>query len=928
MLAQTRDDVALRTGTHPISIIRESKQPVVLLYAELPRVDRTLLGMFAARRLVIASQRGRRVLAGALGGDHGDPATIALAAANDLVAAGARVVLHLDGLRVAQGTLHGEAITKPESWLPASPWTGVLVTRALASVMQAPTRDADDHPGFRAIAAETARAELFGREALLTDLASEAAVVLLGPRPAGPGFALLVGDAGVGKTAFGEELARRLTDLGVRVHSGTVPLPGAGNPSFAALGALVPSPDPAALVRDLGDALRAAARVQPLAVIVDDLHLADHELLDALEYATLGGEPLPLWVLGLAAPRLDARRPNVGARAERHRRDVLGPLDEEAAVALAAALLRPAEYPPLRALRRLTAIAQGNPLHLATLAREIHERGAIRTRGGAHFLDTSALDELSPAALGPWLAARELAGLPEELVALARICAVLAGGGEVGRDELTAVVDSVERAGGATTTIDGGIGLGELAAAGLLANSEDGSRFRQALVEEGIYATTDEAERRAIHRAALIRWQARSESDPETAVHIARHAEAVGERALAARAFGVIARRAVAKHRLLEAEQALEGELRNLEGDGAVRARALLARANVRAHQQRTADATTDIEAAIATAVELGDGELEVESMFELARVRDLAQDFDRSRAVTEAAAARLDQLVAPSAMLVSEAELARARVAFRLDQYADTVEQLRSIMDKPPDDRLYEIEVVAALIYAPSLVRIGELDRAERIFEDLIARCRANDDMFHLCGAYTNRNWLWSVTGALDRSADDLRLVIQVAREGGLPTIERAATYNLGEDRLWQGALDEALRLARRSFALQAAHGEGGDTLPDRMLLARVHAARGEHDEVRELLAGFAGEEFEDADEAFLGILTASLVATPRHVWEALLARTAGTDPATRLEQHHLLSRQYAPTDAERALVKDLLAAAPIWAPRAHEFETLLHSK
>ncbi|HET9988993.1 MAG TPA: serine/threonine-protein kinase, partial [Kofleriaceae bacterium] len=272
MLAQTGADISLRTGTHPISIIRESKQPVVLIYAELPRVDRAFLGMFAARRLVIASQRGRRVLASALGGEHGDPVALALAAADDLAAAGARVALHLEALRVAQGVPQGEAITTPESWLPASPWTGVLVTRALATVMQSPTREAAEHPGFRALAAEAGRAELFGREALLTDLASDAAVALLGARPGGPGFALLVGDAGVGKTAFGEELARRLTGLGVRVHSGTVPLPGAGKPSYAALGALVAPPNPATLVRDLGDALRAAARARPLAVIVDDLH--------------------------------------------------------------------------------------------------------------------------------------------------------------------------------------------------------------------------------------------------------------------------------------------------------------------------------------------------------------------------------------------------------------------------------------------------------------------------------------------------------------------------------------------------------------------------------------------------------------------------------------------------------------------------------
>ncbi|MEP6861823.1 MAG: protein kinase [Deltaproteobacteria bacterium] len=923
MLVQTRADVALRTGSYPISIIRESQQPVVLLYAELPRIDRALLGMFAAHRLVIASQKGRRVVAGALGGEHGDPAALALAAAHDLVTAGARVALHLEALRVTNGVLLGEAVAKPETWIPATPWTGVVITRSLAAVIQAPTREAADHPGFRAPASETGRAQLIGREALLADIASDAAVALLdhGSRssPGGPGFALLVGEPGVGKTAFGEELGRRLAELGVRVHTGTVPLPGAGKPSYAALGDVVSAPRPASLVRDLGDGLRAAAREAPLAVILDDLHLADHDLLDALEYATLGGEPLPLWVLGLAAPRLDARRPNVGVRAERHRRDVLGPLDDEAAVALAAELLRPAEYPPLRALRRLTAIAQGNPLHLATLAREIHERGAIRVRGGAHFFDTSVLDELSPAALGPWLAARELAGLPEELVALARICAVLAGGGEVGRYELTAVVDSVERAGGATTTIDAAIGLRELAAAGLLTTVAHGSQFRRALVEEGVYATTGEAERRAVHRAALEFWRARGQADVAAAARVARHAEAVGEAGAAARAYGVVAQHAHAAHRLIEAEQAREGELRNLPATGAARVRALIGRAEVRSHLQRTDDAIADLDAAVELAAEDGDVELQLEADFALARACDLGDDYDRSREVTEAAVVKLFESRLESPHLNREATLAAARMSFRAEAFAEAAAQLRDLLAAPGD---YETEVVAALLYGPALAKLGELPLAEQVFATLIARCRASDDLFHLCAAYGNRCWLWSANGKVERAAEDLRLAIQVAREAGLPSLERVSTWNLAEDRLWQGSLDESLQLARRSLALQAAHGRSG-TLPDRMLLARILAARGERSELPALLDELVTELPDGPERAMLDLLEASTTEAPPARWGELLAQIDPLEPGARLELLHLAARHNALRDEDRAQLGELVERAPIWAARVHELDT-----
>ncbi|MEO8846468.1 MAG: protein kinase [Kofleriaceae bacterium] len=949
LLMQDRSSSGRSFATQPISILRESKQPVVIVYAVLPRVDRALLGMFAARRLVVASQRGRRVIAAALGGEHGDPATIAIAAARDLAAAGARVALHLEALRVgseASGpSVEGEAIEKPEAWLPVGTWTGVLVTRALASVLQSPTRDTAEHPGFRALAEEAERAELIGRERLIGDLMSDAAAALLGTmsaapatgpvtiangvaqpylvtreRVGGPGFSLVVGDAGVGKTALAAELAVRLRDLDVDVHLGTVALPGTGKPSYAALGELVDTSVGNNLIRTLGDALRTRARARPLAVILDDLQLADHDLLDALEYATLGGEALPLWVLGIAGPRIDARRPNLGRRAESNRRFVLEPLDDEAAVALAAKLLEPAEYPPLRALRRLVGIARGNPLHLATLTRDLHERGAIRDRaGGVPYFDTSMLEELSPAALGPWLAARELSGLAVELVALARICAVL--GGEIQRDELTAIVEAVERAGGATTTIDAGVGLHELEVAGLLVASKHGAQFSQALVEEGIYATTDEAERLTIHRAALGWWGPRVE-DVAAAERVARHAERVGEAAIAARAFGVVARHAQVAHRLIEAEQARQGELRNLPANNADRVRALLGRADARSHQQRSEIAIEDAEAAVEISITLGDPELEIEARLALSRVLDLATDFDRSRDMTETALAKLATVASATPELRREAALAQARSAFRAEDFVETTQQLRAIVNQPTEDG-YEVEVVAALIYGPSLARLGELAEAEKVFADLIARCVARDDLFHLCAAYGNRNWLWSANGMVERAAEDLRLTIQVAREAGLPGLERVATWNLAEDRLWQGSLEEALRLARRSLALQSGHGDG-NTQPDRMLLARVLAARSEYPELHDLVRALREEGFDGADLAMIELLEAAIVDAPVVRWDELLAKIDTLDEGTQLELWHLAARHHRLHGDARGKIAALVAGAPIWAPRIHEFEPL----
>src|SRR5262249_6489175 len=275
---------------HSVSMVSEGRQPVVLLWAELPRVDRALLAALGAHKITLISQRGRRVLGAVVGAEHADPASTAIAAARELAAAGARVALHLDLLHV-KPQLCGVAIDRPQDWLPAVPWTGVVLTRALATVTQAPVRQSELGSGFVQLGEAGAITELFGRDVLISDLLADAAAALA---RTGPGFPLLVGDHGIGKSALATALAPRLRELGARVHLGAVPPPGGGGPGHGALADVIGAPE-GPLVRAIGDALRAAAREQPLAIILDDVQLADHDLLDALEYATLGGEPLALW---------------------------------------------------------------------------------------------------------------------------------------------------------------------------------------------------------------------------------------------------------------------------------------------------------------------------------------------------------------------------------------------------------------------------------------------------------------------------------------------------------------------------------------------------------------------------------------------------------------------------------------------------------
>ena len=128
-------DQSRRTGrAAPLDVVDPARasSPSCCVWAELPRVDRTLLDMLTSRKLAIVSRRGRRAARRAgrcrarRSGRRRDRRR-----ARDLAAAGARVALpprgadraadSPDGTRAARRC--GRAAPK---WLPRPPWTGVV----------------------------------------------------------------------------------------------------------------------------------------------------------------------------------------------------------------------------------------------------------------------------------------------------------------------------------------------------------------------------------------------------------------------------------------------------------------------------------------------------------------------------------------------------------------------------------------------------------------------------------------------------------------------------------------------------------------------------------------------------------------------------------------------------------------------------------
>jgi eukaryotic-like serine/threonine-protein kinase len=850
----------------PVSLMRDRPQPVVMMWAELARLDRNVLAMLAAHKFRVVSQRGRRVLAVILASDHPTPSSEALDVGQELVALGARVAVHLADCVVLGERVTGAALESPESWLPSGAWTGLRLSGAFAATVDRAVVPADDGaPGFAMLAAQGA-GDVFGRKTVLEQLRDRIA-----PDGSGPGLVVVTGDVGVGKSTVAEALRKMLVEeRGLRVSLAAITPPGRDrgpNSNAQVFSPFLTDWNKRPVMPELADALRALAKDAPVVMILDDVDFAEHELLDAIEYMTLGGgERCALWVVCFASEQLLERRPDFGKRAPTWHREQLKGLEMEPAIELATKWLAPVDYVPVASLRSLLTVAGGNPLHIVSLCRELRERGAVQQReDGGFFLNTALLEQLPTLALGPWMATRQLAGQPEETSALARVCAVL--GETFERRELEALVEQLDENAGGRIDIDVAFGIGELCEAGLL--EEDGSRLRfvNGLVCEGIYAMLDPEERDSVHKLALAYWVAlwtEGGGDLVVVQRIARHSRALGERGWAGRTCAALARAADRAHRFVEAEQQWSAALQFLEKDEDC-AEALVGRARARYRQQRMADAIADAQGAAQIARRIGDRERLVDALLEEATALDWAEDFTTSALRTEEARQRGSEDPVRQVRIL----LAEARVSFR-QQMLEAVPMLEAVSERASQLGDHETTVIAAILAGHGFVLSGEIERAAAMFSRGEEACLRSGDRFHFAALLVNRISLWSARGDIGRGEKDLRDAIHLAREHGQAMIERSGSYNLAEVLLWRNQLKESFALAERSLSLQERYGSRA-AIPDLLLLLRVAAARNERGLVSQRLSELP-EDLNPVDECFRTALVTWLHPTMEG-WRQVLA-------------------------------------------------------
>ena len=122
----------------------------------------------------------------------------------------------------------------------------------------------------------------------------------------------------------------------------------------------------------------ALAERRPAVLVFEDLHWADDNLLDFVDYLVDWATDSPLLVLGTARPELLERRPGWGGGKSNATTMSLSPLSEEETARLLSSLLEETVMPAEKQALLLSR-AGGNPLYAEEYARMVAERGVALT---------------------------------------------------------------------------------------------------------------------------------------------------------------------------------------------------------------------------------------------------------------------------------------------------------------------------------------------------------------------------------------------------------------------------------------------------------------------------------------------------------------------------------------------------------------------
>ncbi|RME55849.1 MAG: hypothetical protein D6790_15570, partial [Caldilineae bacterium] len=283
--------------------------------------------------------------------------------------------------------------------------------------------------------------------------------------------------------------------------------------------ALDPAEDQQRIQEALLRLLHAAGKLAPLVLLLDDLHRADRETLDALPVLARSLDRSP--VLLVAAYRAEVKRTDSTRwevlravdQAGVHRRIVLQPLDVQATTTLVQMALGMKRSAP-RFSARIHASTGGVPLFVLESLRTLHENGLLfRTDEGEWATpwdsQTEDYDELV-------LPERVEALLEQRIQALSPVGrALLEPAAVLGVEFPLPVLQAMAPLDGPTFLQ----GVRELVARHLFVETETHLRFRHDLIREVVYQNMPMTKARTLHRRAGETLLEHDHTAPATLAH-------------------------------------------------------------------------------------------------------------------------------------------------------------------------------------------------------------------------------------------------------------------------------------------------------------------------------------------------------------------------------------------------------------------------
>ena len=614
----------------------------------------------------------------------------------------------------------------------------------------------------------------------------------------------------------------------------------------------------------------------PTVLSFEDMQWADTSLLDFVEYLLEWSRDYPLYVITLARPELQERRPSWGAGQRNFTSLYLEPLPQTAMEELLEGLA-PGLPEGLRG--QILGRAQGVPLYAVETVRMLLDRGLLVQEGSVYRPHGEIATLEVPETLHALIAAR-LDGLSAEERRLLQDGAVL--GKTFTKPALAALsgTPTVELEGLLTSLIRKEV-------LGVQQDPRSPERgqygFLQDLVRHVAYETLAKRERKARHLAAAGHLEQAFAHEDGVAEVLASHYLAALEAAPEADDAGVVKTKARAMltragERAGSVGAPEEGrryfeQAAGLAEDGVVEAELLEQAGRMATQANRPVEARALLERAIAISIESGDRRLSARATATLA-------DVDISEGRLEEATRRLEEAITQLAHGTPSAELAAAlaqlsRVLTLAGRYGDAGPPLERALGLAERLLLPEVFVEALISKAVLLSLQDRLIEARTLLEAAAARAHT-EQLF--ASELRAQNNLAAQLETADRYAESF----EYAERGSALARRRG-------DRRWEstirtGGLIDLIHLGRWKEAIAIAAEEeplvtGELARGGLVMIALVHCERGERALARAVVAD--GELLRESDNpgikaGFAAIEARVLRAEGRHA-DALASAERG---------------------------------------------------